>query len=181
MQHIFMNNFSCAARWTSASCSTSSTASRPTADTCSTWSSCRPSSRPRANSSKMPGYCYGPRRVADVLKLLLVWVVYCLWFNMNHFFLQLVNSGEDVLVFLYDRSSFQTLGPDDAFGAWPDGWKQPPRVPHPPGGAAGHLHGGQNVYTEIKCNSLLPLDDIVRVVTHKDCIPEVSGLQFHAA
>lgn len=33
---------------------------------------------------------------------------------------------------------------------------------------------GKNVYTEIKCNSLLPLDDIVRVVTHSDCIPEVS-------
>lgn len=33
---------------------------------------------------------------------------------------------------------------------------------------------GKNVYTEIKCNSLLPLDDIVRVVTHEDCIPEVS-------
>lgn len=33
---------------------------------------------------------------------------------------------------------------------------------------------GKNVYTEIKCNSLLPLDDIVRVVTHDDCIPEVS-------
>lgn len=32
---------------------------------------------------------------------------------------------------------------------------------------------GKNVYTEIKCNSLLPLDDIVRVVTHEDCIPEV--------
>lgn len=35
---------------------------------------------------------------------------------------------------------------------------------------------GKNVYTEIKCNSLLPLDDIVRVVTHEDCIPEVSSL-----
>jgi hypothetical protein len=29
------------------------------------------------------------------------------------------------------------------------------------------------VYTEIKCHSLLPLDDIVRVVTHPDCLPEV--------
>ena len=32
---------------------------------------------------------------------------------------------------------------------------------------------GKNVYTEIKCHSLLPLDDITRVVTHEDCIPEV--------
>lgn len=34
---------------------------------------------------------------------------------------------------------------------------------------------GKNVYTEIKCHSLLPLDDIVKVVTHIDCIPEVSS------
>lgn len=39
---------------------------------------------------------------------------------------------------------------------------------------------GKNVYTEIKCNSLLPLDDIVRVVTHDDCIPEVSQTLRHA-
>lgn len=32
---------------------------------------------------------------------------------------------------------------------------------------------GKNVYTEIKCHSLLPLDDIVAMVTHPDCIPEV--------
>jgi len=32
---------------------------------------------------------------------------------------------------------------------------------------------GKNVYTEIKCHSLLPLDDIVKVVTHEDCVPEV--------
>lgn len=36
---------------------------------------------------------------------------------------------------------------------------------------------GKNVYTEIKCNSLLPLDDIVRVVTHEDCIPEVCAYE----
>lgn len=38
---------------------------------------------------------------------------------------------------------------------------------------------GKNVYTEIKCHSLLPLDDIVRVVTHEDCIPEVSTVLSH--
>lgn len=32
---------------------------------------------------------------------------------------------------------------------------------------------GKNVYTEIKCHSLLPLDDIVAMLTHPDCIPEV--------
>jgi len=34
---------------------------------------------------------------------------------------------------------------------------------------------GKNVYTEIKCHSLLPLDDIVKVVTHPDCIAQVQA------
>lgn len=33
---------------------------------------------------------------------------------------------------------------------------------------------GKNVYTEIKCTSLLPLEDVIRVVTHEDCITEVT-------
>ncbi|KOB78193.1 Inositol 1,4,5-trisphosphate receptor, partial [Operophtera brumata] len=33
---------------------------------------------------------------------------------------------------------------------------------------------GKNVYTEIKCHSLLPLDDIVSMITHTDCIPETT-------
>ena len=32
---------------------------------------------------------------------------------------------------------------------------------------------GKNVYTEIKCHSLLPLDEIVHIATHPDCIPEI--------
>lgn len=36
---------------------------------------------------------------------------------------------------------------------------------------------GKNVYTEIKCTSLLPLEDVVRVVTHEDCITEVAPPQ----
>jgi len=35
---------------------------------------------------------------------------------------------------------------------------------------------GKNVYTEIKCHSLLPLDDIVRVVMNADCVPEVTRI-----
>ncbi|ESN92215.1 hypothetical protein HELRODRAFT_194356 [Helobdella robusta] len=34
---------------------------------------------------------------------------------------------------------------------------------------------GKNVYTEIKCHSFLPLDDIVKVVTNEDCIAEVKS------
>lgn len=32
---------------------------------------------------------------------------------------------------------------------------------------------GKNVYTEIKCNSLLALDDIVAMISHPDCCVEV--------
>ncbi|CAI5664572.1 unnamed protein product [Oreochromis niloticus] len=86
---------------------------------------------------------------------------------------ELVNAGEDVLVFYNDRSSFQVLlqmmGSErergDEYGA-----------------LAYHntlvellaaCTEGKNVYTELKCNSLLPLDDIVKVVTDVTCIPEV--------
>uniref|UniRef100_A0AAX7VHS9 Inositol 1,4,5-trisphosphate receptor n=1 Tax=Astatotilapia calliptera TaxID=8154 RepID=A0AAX7VHS9_ASTCA len=83
---------------------------------------------------------------------------------------ELVNAGEDVLVFYNDRSSFQVLlqmmGSEreraDEYGA-----------------LAYHntlvellaaCTEGKNVYTELKCNSLLPLDDIVKVVTDC-CVP----------
>lgn len=89
---------------------------------------------------------------------------------------QLVNSGEDVLVFYNDRASFQTL--IQMMRSERDRMDESSPLMY-------HIHlvellavctEGKNVYTEIKCNSLLPLDDIVRVVTHEDCIPEVSGL-----
>ncbi|XP_069484566.1 inositol 1,4,5-trisphosphate-gated calcium channel ITPR2 isoform X2 [Ambystoma mexicanum] len=86
---------------------------------------------------------------------------------------ELINGGEDVLIFYNDRASFPVLlqmmcsereRRDES------------------GPLAYHISlvellaactEGKNVYTEIKCNSLLPLDDIVRVVSHEDCIPEV--------
>ncbi|XP_073423539.1 inositol 1,4,5-trisphosphate-gated calcium channel ITPR2 isoform X2 [Dendrobates tinctorius] len=86
---------------------------------------------------------------------------------------ELINGGEDVLIFYNDRASFPILlqmmcsERDRADESGP---------------LAYHITlvellaactEGKNVYTEIKCNSLLPLDDIVRVVTHDDCIPEV--------
>ncbi|XP_010888608.2 inositol 1,4,5-trisphosphate receptor type 2 isoform X3 [Esox lucius] len=86
---------------------------------------------------------------------------------------ELVNGGEDVLVFYNDRSSFPVL-------------LQMMRCERERGDEGGALayHNtlvellaacteGKNVYTELKCTSLLPLDDIVKVVTHDDCIPEV--------
>jgi len=85
----------------------------------------------------------------------------------------MVNSGEDILVFYNDRSSFQTLV--QMMRSERDRMDENSPLMY-------HIHlvellavctEGKNVYTEIKCNSLLPLDDIVRVVTHEDCIPEV--------
>ena len=37
---------------------------------------------------------------------------------------------------------------------------------------------GKNASTEIKCHSLIGLDDLVVIVTHPDCIPEVRFLSF---
>ncbi|XP_055365370.1 inositol 1,4,5-trisphosphate receptor type 2 isoform X2 [Betta splendens] len=86
---------------------------------------------------------------------------------------ELVNAGEDVLVFYNDRSSFPVLLAMMA--------SERERTDEN-GALAYHTTlvellaactEGKNVYTELKCNSLLPLDDIVKVVTHANCIPEV--------
>jgi len=86
---------------------------------------------------------------------------------------QLINVGEEVLLFYNDRNSFQTLlelmrSERDRLDA------ASPLMYHI---SLVQLLAlcteGKNVYTEIKCHSLLPLDDIVRVVTHSDCVPEV--------
>ncbi|KAM3832398.1 inositol 1,4,5-trisphosphate-gated calcium channel ITPR2 isoform 1-T1 [Vipera latastei] len=86
---------------------------------------------------------------------------------------ELVNGGEDALVFYNDRASFPVLLQMMC--------SERDRVDES-GPLVYHITlvellaactEGKNVYTEIKCNSLLPLDDIVRVVTHDDCIPEI--------
>ncbi|KAM4573328.1 inositol 1,4,5-trisphosphate-gated calcium channel ITPR2 isoform 2-T2 [Odontesthes bonariensis] len=86
---------------------------------------------------------------------------------------ELVNGGEDVLVFYNDRSSFTVLR--EMMGS--------ERERRDEDGALAYHNTlvellaacteGKNVYTELKCNSLLPLDDIVKVVTDVHCIPEV--------
>ncbi|RXN10998.1 inositol 1,4,5-trisphosphate receptor type 2 [Labeo rohita] len=83
---------------------------------------------------------------------------------------ELVNGGEDVLVFYNDRASFPVL----------QTMMSSPREEND--ALAYHITlvellaactEGKNVDTELKCNSLLPLDDIVKVVTYDGCIPEV--------
>ncbi|XP_070192864.1 inositol 1,4,5-trisphosphate-gated calcium channel ITPR1-like isoform X2 [Littorina saxatilis] len=86
---------------------------------------------------------------------------------------ELVSAGEEVLLFYNDRGSFMTL--IDLMRS--ERHRTDDRSP-----LQYHINlvqllalctEGKNVYTEIKCHSLLPLDDIVRVVAHPDCIPEV--------
>lgn len=88
---------------------------------------------------------------------------------------ELVNVGEDVLVFYSDPQSFNSLV---------DMMQGERERLDEAGPLLYHINlvellacctEGKNVYTEIKCHSLLPLDDIVRVVTHPDCISEVKN------
>ncbi|XP_056117184.1 inositol 1,4,5-trisphosphate receptor type 2 isoform X2 [Rhinichthys klamathensis goyatoka] len=83
---------------------------------------------------------------------------------------ELVNGGEDVLAFYNDRASFPALQ------------KMMSSERDENGLLAYHITlvellaactEGKNVDTELKCNTLLPLDDIVKVVTHDSCIAEV--------
>lgn len=89
--------------------------------------------------------------------------------------LQLTNAGDDVVVFYNDKASLAHLL--DMMKAARDGVED-----HSP--LMYHISlvdllaacaEGKNVYTEIKCTSLLPLEDVVSVVTHEDCITEVAA------
>ncbi|KPM03397.1 inositol 1,4,5-trisphosphate receptor type 1-like protein [Sarcoptes scabiei] len=84
---------------------------------------------------------------------------------------ELINAGDDVLIFYNDRSSFQVL-------------VEMMRSERHQLDEVGPLHyhvnlvkllasctEGKNAFTEVKCHSLLSLDDILVVVQHEDCIP----------
>ncbi|XP_031335634.1 inositol 1,4,5-trisphosphate receptor isoform X3 [Photinus pyralis] len=86
---------------------------------------------------------------------------------------ELINAGEDVLVFYNDKASFNHFI---------EMMKSERHCMDESSSLRYHVElvkllacctMGKNVYTEIKCHSLLPLDDIVAMVTHPDCIPEV--------
>lgn len=89
------------------------------------------------------------------------------------FLLQLINAGEEVLIFYNDKASFNHF--IEMMRSERHCMDESSMLKY-------HVElvkllacctMGKNVYTEIKCHSLLPLDDIVAMVTHPDCIPEV--------
>lgn len=87
---------------------------------------------------------------------------------------ELVNAGEDVLVFYNDKSSFNyfvELMRTYSNGELADSSPLMYHIELVKLLACCTM--GKNVYTEIKCNSLLALDDIVAMISHPDCIPEV--------
>ncbi|XP_073472149.1 inositol 1,4,5-trisphosphate-gated calcium channel ITPR3 isoform X3 [Aquarana catesbeiana] len=86
---------------------------------------------------------------------------------------ELTNAGDDVVVFYNDKASFTSML--ELMAAAREGVEENSPLMY-------HISlvnllaacaEGKNVYTEIKCTSLLPLEDVVRVVTHEDCITEV--------
>ncbi|XP_029290995.1 inositol 1,4,5-trisphosphate-gated calcium channel ITPR3 isoform X4 [Cottoperca gobio] len=86
---------------------------------------------------------------------------------------ELTNSGEDVVVFYNDKASFNVMLELMAESREGVGDSSPLRYHISLVELLAACAEGKNVYTEIKCTSLLPLEDVVRVVTHEDCITEV--------
>uniref|UniRef100_A0A3B4XD90 Inositol 1,4,5-trisphosphate receptor n=1 Tax=Seriola lalandi dorsalis TaxID=1841481 RepID=A0A3B4XD90_SERLL len=86
---------------------------------------------------------------------------------------ELTNSGEDVVVFYNDKTSFNVMLELMAESREGVGENSPLRYHISLVELLAACAEGKNVYTEIKCTSLLPLEDVVRVVTHEDCITEV--------
>ncbi|KAF4532262.1 hypothetical protein B566_EDAN016444, partial [Ephemera danica] len=89
---------------------------------------------------------------------------------------ELVNAGEDVLIFYNDKSSFNHFV--EMMRSERHRMDESSALKY-------HVElvkllacctMGKNVNTEIKCHSLLPLDDIVAMVCHQDCIPEMKEI-----
>lgn len=92
---------------------------------------------------------------------------------------ELTSMGEDILLFYNDHASF---------GSLLEMMQSERERTEESSGLLYHIElvhllssctEGKNVYTEIKCHSLLPLDDIVRIVTHPDCVPEIKAAYIY--
>lgn len=95
---------------------------------------------------------------------------------ISYSILQLSNSGDDVVVFYNDTKSFDKMLEFMIEAREGVQEESPLRYHISLVELLAACAEGKNVYTEIKCTSLLPLEDIIRVVTHEDCITEVTWL-----
>ncbi|XP_073839343.1 inositol 1,4,5,-trisphosphate receptor isoform X2 [Musca autumnalis] len=86
---------------------------------------------------------------------------------------ELINAGEEVLVFYNDKSSFNQLVHMMQTQKTPLSDDSPLKYHVELVKLLACCTMGKNLYTEIKCNNLLSLDDIVAVICHPACIPEV--------
>ncbi len=87
---------------------------------------------------------------------------------------ELINAGEDVLVFYNDKSSlshFTDMMRRYGLGELAD--DSPLKYHVELVKLLACCTMGKNVYTEIKCNSLLALDDIVTMISHPNCCVEI--------
>ncbi|KAG5862348.1 hypothetical protein JTB14_024863 [Gonioctena quinquepunctata] len=85
----------------------------------------------------------------------------------------LINAGEDVLVFYNDKASFNHFIEMMKTERHCMDESSPLKYHVELVKLLACCTMGKNVTTEIKCHSLLPLDDIVSMVIHPYCIPEV--------
>ncbi|XP_044006892.1 inositol 1,4,5-trisphosphate receptor isoform X3 [Aphidius gifuensis] len=86
---------------------------------------------------------------------------------------ELVQAGEDVLIFYNDRGSFNQFIEMMRSERHRYDESSPLKYHVELVKLLACCTMGKNVNTEIKCHSLLPLDDIVAMVSHIDCLPEV--------
>lgn len=90
---------------------------------------------------------------------------------------ELINAGEDVLVFYNDKSSFnhfvQMMQQQQLLRLEKLSDDSPLKYHVELVKLLACCTMGKNVYTEIKCNNLLSLDDIVTIICHPLCMPEV--------
>ncbi|KAM7363236.1 inositol 1,4,5,-trisphosphate receptor isoform 1-T15 [Cochliomyia hominivorax] len=86
---------------------------------------------------------------------------------------ELINAGEEVLVFYNDKTSFNQFVSmmQKQKGSLSD--DNPLKYHVELVKLLACCTMGKNLYTEIKCNNLLSLDDIVAIICHPACIPEV--------
>uniref|UniRef100_A0A8C2JSJ7 Inositol 1,4,5-trisphosphate receptor n=1 Tax=Cyprinus carpio TaxID=7962 RepID=A0A8C2JSJ7_CYPCA len=86
---------------------------------------------------------------------------------------ELTSAGDEVVVFYNDDTSFDTMV--ELMTQSREGVKDdsPLRYHISLVELLAACAEGKNVYTEIKCTSMLPLEDMVKVITHEDCITEV--------